>query len=185
MKRWIAVTLVITALLPGLWMREAGGAERPVITLRGELAHLSIDLAGGGIVDFHLLSNGINPLKWEGEGGELEPRNRGHFLTAGPPLPRRGTACSWATSGRPLSTLGSERGGTSATAVLSPGVLSLALRVQVHPSTSSWKRDASSAAPSSTISMQARRLVDRMSLSSSKYQTTLRALSELTTMVRR
>ena len=27
-----------------------------------------------------MLSNGINPLKWEGEGGELEPRNRGHFL---------------------------------------------------------------------------------------------------------
>ena len=72
--------IVITALLPGLWTREAGGADRPVITLRGELAHLSIDLAGGGIVNFHLLSNGINPLKWEGEGGELAPRNRGHFL---------------------------------------------------------------------------------------------------------
>ena len=67
-------------MLPDLWTREARGANRPVITLRGELAHLSIDLAGGGIVDFHLLSNGINPLKWEGEGGELEPRNRGHFL---------------------------------------------------------------------------------------------------------
>ena len=80
MKTWIAVTLGITALLPDLWTREARGADRPVITLRGELAHLSIDLAGGGIVDFHLLSNGINPLKWEGEGGELEPRNRGHFL---------------------------------------------------------------------------------------------------------
>ena len=68
MRTWMAVTLVITAFLPGFWTREAGGADRPVITLRGELAHLSIDQAGGGIVDFHLLSNGINPLKWEGRG---------------------------------------------------------------------------------------------------------------------
>ena len=63
MKVWIAVALIV----PGLWAREAEGTERPVITLRGELAHLSIDLAGGGIVDLHLLSNGINPLKWEGQ----------------------------------------------------------------------------------------------------------------------
>ncbi|MBT4499354.1 MAG: hypothetical protein HOC74_16620 [Gemmatimonadetes bacterium] len=63
-----------------LGLAVLAGAERPVVTLRGEAAHLSIDLAGGGIVDFHLTPDGVNPLKWEGEGGELEPRNRAHFL---------------------------------------------------------------------------------------------------------
>ena len=46
MKTWIAIIVIMT-----FFSDQAGGTERPVITLRGELAHLSIDLAARRLAD--------------------------------------------------------------------------------------------------------------------------------------
>ncbi len=66
-----------------------GAASAPaLLTLDSPSAHLAIDPAGGGIVDFHLAGNDLNPLSWDSwnpanaKPGDTPPtpRTRGHFL---------------------------------------------------------------------------------------------------------
>jgi hypothetical protein len=62
----------------------AQGAEKMVngrrsAVMEGKAAQLTIDLAGGSIVDFHL-TGGVNPFRWESPGGATEARPMGHFL---------------------------------------------------------------------------------------------------------
>jgi len=70
-----------------LWLAVLGicGAEtivngRRSVVLNGTSAQLTVDIAGGSIVDFHLLDGGLNPLQWEEKGGATVPRPMGHFL---------------------------------------------------------------------------------------------------------
>ena len=70
-----------------IWIAALGicGAEtivngRRSIVLNGKFTQLTVDIAGGSIVDFHLLDGGLNPLQWEEKGGATVPRPMGHFL---------------------------------------------------------------------------------------------------------
>ena len=54
---------------------------RPALTLTTKTAEVSVDLAGGSIVDFHILGHGLNPLTWNHPApGETDPATIGHFL---------------------------------------------------------------------------------------------------------
>src|SRR5664279_3200564 len=53
---------------------------RHSVVLTGKSAQLTVDIAGGSIVDFHLLDGGLNPLQWEEKGAPTIPRPMGHFL---------------------------------------------------------------------------------------------------------
>ena len=54
---------------------------RNQVVLTGNVASVSVDLAGGSIVDFHLVKQGLNPLFWNyPEKGDLKPRWMGHFV---------------------------------------------------------------------------------------------------------
>ncbi len=53
---------------------------RRSLVLEGETAQVVIDIAGGSIVDFHLLSQGLNPLTWDSGSEGAAPRPMGHFL---------------------------------------------------------------------------------------------------------
>ncbi|MFC1694274.1 hypothetical protein ACFL1R_12290 [Candidatus Latescibacterota bacterium] len=60
---------------------EPGIEGRPQVVLDGSIATVSVDVAGGSIVDFHLKDQGLNPLTWNyPEKGDLAPRTMGHFL---------------------------------------------------------------------------------------------------------
>jgi hypothetical protein len=71
----------------------ASGAQsvvngRPSLVLKGKTAQVVVDIGGGSIADFHLLSQGLNPLRWEEQGAPTAPRPMGHFLCLdrwGPP----------------------------------------------------------------------------------------------------
>jgi len=60
-----------------------------IITISNETASLSVDLYGGGIVDFHLLADHINPLTFKLEPEDMPEHNRsgasyrGHFICLG------------------------------------------------------------------------------------------------------
>jgi hypothetical protein len=62
---------------------------RRAVRLESQTATLVIDLGGGSIVDFHLGSGGLNPLRWLGPGDTDKPlRPMAHFLCLdrwGPP----------------------------------------------------------------------------------------------------
>src|SRR5262249_11831810 len=69
--RVLPVSGVMIFLL--LLSMAAAGAESPVngrrsVVLESKEARLTIDLAGGSIVDFHLGQQGLNPLQWEEPG---------------------------------------------------------------------------------------------------------------------
>ena len=54
---------------------------RKQVVLEGETARVGVDIAGGSIVDFHLIDQGLNPLTWNyPEKGELSPHNMGHII---------------------------------------------------------------------------------------------------------
>ncbi|MBT4482949.1 MAG: hypothetical protein HOC71_04640 [Candidatus Latescibacteria bacterium] len=54
---------------------------RKQLVLEGNTAIVQVDLAGGSIVDFHLVGQELNPLNWNYPGkGDLEPRTIGHFI---------------------------------------------------------------------------------------------------------
>src|SRR3954470_15864814 len=60
----------------------ACGAETVVhgrrsVVLSGQAAQVTVDMAGGSIVDFHLQNGGLNPLQWEERGGATSPRPMG------------------------------------------------------------------------------------------------------------
>jgi hypothetical protein len=58
---------------------QTGGA-RPLMRLEGADVRVTVDLAGGSIVEFAFRDQGLNPLVWEGPGGAADPRPRAHFL---------------------------------------------------------------------------------------------------------
>ena len=62
---------------------------RRAVRLESQTASLVIDLGGGSIVDFHLSSGGLNPLRWLGPGDANKAlRPMAHFLCLdrwGPP----------------------------------------------------------------------------------------------------
>ena len=54
---------------------------RKQVVLEGKTALVSVDTAGGSIVDFHLSGQNLNPLTWNyPEKGDLKPRTIGHFI---------------------------------------------------------------------------------------------------------
>lgn len=64
---------------------EVAAAEDEKLVLRGHVAQVSVATGGGGLVEFRLVDNPLNPLNWEVT-PDLEsipadrPRLRGHFL---------------------------------------------------------------------------------------------------------
>ncbi len=60
---------------------ESGMDGRKQVVLEGSAARVSIDVAGGSLVDFHLLNQGLNPFTWNyPEKGDTKPRTMGHFV---------------------------------------------------------------------------------------------------------
>ena len=70
------------ALAPSFFaMAEPSLEGRKQVVLEGKAAFLSVDMAGGSIVDFHLNDQKVNPLTWNyPEKGDLKPRTIGHFV---------------------------------------------------------------------------------------------------------
>src|SRR5262245_25483679 len=55
--------------------------SRPAVVLESPAAKLVIYLGGGSIVDFHLATGGLNPLRWIGPADEnAKLRPMAHFL---------------------------------------------------------------------------------------------------------
>lgn len=53
---------------------------RRSLVLEGKAAQLVVDLGGGSFTDFHLKSQGLNPLQWGMDEKSTAPRPMGHFL---------------------------------------------------------------------------------------------------------
>lgn len=53
---------------------------RRSLVLDGKAAQVVVDLGGGSIVDFHLLSQGLSPIQWGMAEKSVKPRPMGHFL---------------------------------------------------------------------------------------------------------
>ena len=53
---------------------------RRSIVLGGESAELTVDIAAGSFVDFHIKGHGVNPLSWKAAGEGPDPRPMGHYL---------------------------------------------------------------------------------------------------------
>ena len=53
---------------------------RRSVVLEGRQARLVVDILGGSIVDSHLTSHGLNPLRWANDGPLNQPRSMSHFL---------------------------------------------------------------------------------------------------------
>ncbi len=89
--------LIAGVCLAALFQPVRSGAElgldgRKQVVLEGKSALVSVDVAGGSIVDFHLRDQKLNPLTWNyPEKGDLKPRTIGHFVCFdrwGQPSPR-------------------------------------------------------------------------------------------------
>ena len=72
-------TICLIATATASWADKTIDYEH--ILLKGDAAQVTIAVDGGAIADFHLGSDGLNPLSWK-EGGEAaqKPLWRGHFL---------------------------------------------------------------------------------------------------------
>src|SRR6185369_5193921 len=80
--------LCLYLALLGICSAEMVVNGRRSVVLSGQSAQVTVDIAGGSIVDFHLQNGGLNPLQWEEKGGATSPRPMGHFLCLdrwGPP----------------------------------------------------------------------------------------------------
>jgi len=81
MKKIIIIVIALTVLASIACWSEPSLEGRPLVELESKSAKVVVDLAGGSIVDFHLLEQGLNPLTWNyPEKGDLEPRTIGHFI---------------------------------------------------------------------------------------------------------
>ena len=84
------VKRMISLIFIGVWMcvvlsalsrAEPSLEGRKQVVLEGNAALVSVDAAGGSIVDFHLSGQNLNPLTWNyPEKGDLKPRTIGHFV---------------------------------------------------------------------------------------------------------
>ena len=76
-----SMKIIIVMFLMCFLTMEAYGEKRKQVILEGKKAVVGIDLAGGGIFDFHLSGQGLNPLIWNyPPEGDLNPREMGHFV---------------------------------------------------------------------------------------------------------
>ncbi len=74
-----ACLLVFTPSRPPVAQPSLDGRKQ--IVLEGQAAFVSVDMAGGSIVDFHFNDQKLNPLTWNyPEKGDLKPRTIGHFV---------------------------------------------------------------------------------------------------------
>ena len=78
--RIFGISLLI-ASMSNITLSESSLEGRKQVVLRGEIAQVCVDVAGGAIVDFHLIDQGLNPLTWNyPEKGDLSPRHMGHII---------------------------------------------------------------------------------------------------------
>lgn len=87
MKRTMNMILVQLLFATSIDAQTVVNGRRSLV-MNGKAAQLVVDIAGGSFVDFHLLSQALNPLQWEEKGGPTAPRPMGHFLCLdrwGPP----------------------------------------------------------------------------------------------------
>lgn len=86
MKRLVDKLIILgvcmaTQVWPVRSWSESGMDGRKQVVLEGQCALLSVDVAGGSIVDFHLNDQKLNPLTWNyPEKGDTKPRFMGHFI---------------------------------------------------------------------------------------------------------
>jgi len=77
---YLALGIMSFCLATSGWA-ETGLDGRRQVVLEGASARLSVDVAGGSIVDFHLAKQGLNPFTWNyPEKGDTKPRTMGHFV---------------------------------------------------------------------------------------------------------
>ena len=75
----LCAALMILAAQP--CRSETGLEGRKQVILTGNIASIGVDIAGGSIVDFHLVKRRLNPFSWNyPEKGDLKPRMMGHFI---------------------------------------------------------------------------------------------------------
>ncbi|MCE5250282.1 hypothetical protein LLG96_08685 [bacterium] len=83
MKNPSSLMLIVFMLITAVQVcwSETGIEGRKQVALKGKAAFVGVDIAGGSIVDFHLIQQGLNPLNWNyPEKGDLKPRTMGHFI---------------------------------------------------------------------------------------------------------
>jgi len=79
-KAVVSCVLLTTVVSHFSWS-EPGLEGRKQVVLEGSAAHVGVDVAGGSIVDFHLVGHELNPLRWNyPEKVDLKPRTMGHFI---------------------------------------------------------------------------------------------------------
>jgi hypothetical protein len=77
----MTMALLFILVLGALHITSVGcAAATDLVRLDGETAQLVVDLRGGGIVDFHLRDQALNPFRWEEPGDAASSRPKGHFL---------------------------------------------------------------------------------------------------------
>ena len=80
-KKFIIIIITLNVLASIACWSEPSLEGRALVELEGKSAKVVVDLGGGGIVDFHIIGHGLNPLTWNyPEKGDLKPRSIGHFI---------------------------------------------------------------------------------------------------------
>jgi len=77
--RWLSPFLLLIGV-PILSSSQEIVKGRRSLVFNSRAAQLIVDIGGGSIVDFHLRSQGLNPLRWGEKGDPAVPRPMGHFL---------------------------------------------------------------------------------------------------------
>ena len=83
--RYIGKTCVLfvfmLVVIPQFCRSKPGLEGREQVVLEGETARISVDTAGGSIVDFQFIEQELNPLNWNYPGkSDLKSRTMGHFI---------------------------------------------------------------------------------------------------------
>ena len=112
------ILLAILSISPSSMAQTTIKGRRSLV-LEGKVAQLVVDLAGGSITDFHLMSQGLSPINWGAVANSTAPHPMGHFLCLdrwGQPsdaeikngMPFHGEASSveWQIAQRPLERAG-------------------------------------------------------------------------------
>ena len=70
------VCLIYCGLIGIVWAQD-----RPEVSLQGDVASITMDLAGGSISSFRFSDGGMNPFTWNSpEPGTVDPQPMGHFI---------------------------------------------------------------------------------------------------------
>ena len=71
----------MTPYWPIISWAESGMDGRRQVALEGKVSRVSVDVAGGSIVEFRFLDQDLNPFTWNyPEKGDIKPRAMGHFI---------------------------------------------------------------------------------------------------------